>query len=252
MGESLVTATLLFFVGLVAGWIDSIAGGGGLITVPALLGIGLPPQAALGTNKFQACFGSFTATYHYTRGRVVNLNDASPGIIFTAVGAALGSWSVQQMDPALLRIVIPFLLVLIALYMFFTPQVGERETPPRVARGLFYLLFGIGLGFYDGFFGPGVGSFWAIAMVVGLGFGLTRATGYTKVMNFTSNVVSLVVFALGGHVVWTAGLTMAAGQIVGARLGSGLVIRRGARFIRPIYIGVVLVTTLKLLYDQLV
>jgi uncharacterized membrane protein YfcA len=252
MGESAATAALLFLAGLGAGWIDSIAGGGGLITVPVLLAIGLPPQAALGTNKLQACFGSFTAAHHYTHEQVVNLEDARLGILLTAIGAVLGSWSVQQIDPAVLKIVIPFLLILIALYMLFTPQVGEREVLPRIRRSAFYLVFGVGLGFYDGFFGPGVGSFWAIAMVVGLGFGLRRATGYTKVMNLTSNVVSFVVFLIGGHIVWAAGLTMAAGQIVGARIGSGLVIRRGVRFIRPIYIGVVILTTVKLLYDQLV
>ena len=252
MGDPIGTAALLFLVGLGAGCIDSIAGGGGLITIPVLLGIGLLPQEALGTNKFQASFGSFTAAHHYTHQQVVSLADARPGILMTAVGAILGTWSVQQVDAALLEVVIPFLLILIAVYMLFTPKIGEQESDARVPRLLFYTLFGVGLGFYDGFFGPGVGSFWAIALVVGLGFGLTRATGYTKVMNFTSNLVSLFLFLLGGHVIFSAGLAMAGGQIVGARVGSGLVIRRGARFIRPIYIGVVILTTLKLLYDQLI
>ena len=245
------TYLVLFLAALAAGWIDSIAGGGGLITVPVLLGIGLPPQVALGTNKFQASFGSFTAAYHYTHRQVVQLSDSAPGILFTIIGAALGTWSVQQVDPAVLGFLIPFLLIMIAVYMFFTPDLGIRTGSQRMAQPVFYLLFGILLGFYDGFFGPGVGSFWAIAFVVGLGFQLMKATGYTKVMNFTSNIVSFILFLIGGHVLFAAGLIMAAGQILGARIGSGLVLKRGARFIRPVFITVVIATTLKLIYDRM-
>lgn len=219
--------------------------------MPVLLGVGLPPQVALGTNKLQASFGSFTAAYHYTREQVVQPREARFGIACTAVGAALGTWSVQQIDPGALELAIPLLLIVIAVYMLFTPRVGETPGLPRLSRGPFYALFGTTLGFYDGFFGPGVGSFWAFALMLGLGYGLTQATGYTKIMNFTSNLLSLCVFTLGGRVVWTAGLVMAVGQIVGARIGSGLVVRRGARFIKPIYLGVVLLTTAKLLYSRL-
>jgi len=248
--DGIGTLLLLFVAAFGAGWVDSIAGGGGLITLPVLLGVGLPPQVALGTNKFQASFGSFTAAQHYTHKNIVDLADARPTIFLTAIGAALGTWSVQQLDPTLLELVIPFLLIVIALYMLFTPQVGEHEHPPRINRIVFAILFGVGLGFYDGFFGPGVGSFWAIAFVIGQGFGLTRATGYTKVMNFTSNIVSLGLFLVGGYVVFSAGLTMAAGQIAGARVGSTLVIRKGGKFIKPIYVTVVILTTLKLLVGR--
>jgi len=115
---------------------------------------------------------------------------------------------------------------------------------------VFYLIAGLTLGFYDGFFGPGVGSFWAIAFVAGLGYNLKKATGYTKVMNFTSNVVSLVIFVLGGYVIFTAGIVMAVGQVAGAKIGAGLVIKRGVRFIRPVFITIVILTTLKIIYDR--
>ncbi len=241
---------ILFLTGAVAGWIDSIAGGGGLITIPVLLGIGLPPQLALGTNKFQASFGSFTAAYYYVHKEVVDLAEAVAGIIWTLVGAAAGTIAVQHIDPGLLNLLIPILLLAIAVYMIFSPVLGEAERRPRVPRKLFYVCAGLAFGFYDGFFGPGVGSFWAIAFVTGLGFSLTRATGFTKVMNFTSNVVSFLLFFAGGNVLFTEGASMAVGQIVGARFGSALVVRRGARFIRPIFIGVVILTTLKLLYNR--
>jgi len=250
MAESVWIYVLLFFVAAVAGWIDSIAGGGGLITIPVLLGVGLPPQFALGTNKFQASFGSFTAAFYHVRRGVVPLAAARPGILFTLAGAALGTWAVQQIQPGVLDVLIPILLLGAAVYMLFSAAPGDVDRKGAVKPLLFYALTGTVLGFYDGFFGPGVGSFWAIAFVVGLGFRLTKATGFTKVMNFTSNIVSFLLFLLGGHVVFTGGIVMAGGQIVGARIGSALVLRRGAKFIRPVFIAVVLGTTLKLLYDR--
>lgn len=242
---------VLFAAGLLAGWIDAIAGGGGLVTLPVLLSIGVPPQMVLGTNKFQASFGSFTAARHYIGEGVVNLRDAWEGVLFTMLGSALGTLAVQQIDPGILNVVIPFLLLAIAVFMFLTPDLGSIQTHPRVPRMAFYGVMGSALGFYDGFFGPGVGSFWAMAFVMGLGFTLTRATGYTKVMNFTSNIVSLVVFALGGHILWLPGAVMAVGQIAGARIGSGMVVKKGVRFIRPVFIIMVILTTLKLLSDRL-
>ncbi|HSQ74101.1 MAG TPA: TSUP family transporter [Bacteroidota bacterium] len=242
---------LLFAGGMLAGWVDAIAGGGGMVTIPILLGIGVPPQMVLGTNKFQASFGSFTAAYHYIRKEVVPLDDAWAGILFTLIGSALGTIAVQQIDPGVLNVVIPFLLLAIAVLLLLTPDLGAMQTHPRLPRMLFYLTLGLGLGFYDGFFGPGVGTFWAMAFVLGLGFTLTRATGYTKVMNFTSNIVSLLVFAIGGNILWAPGAVMAVGQIIGSRLGSGMVVKRGVRFIRPVFIVMVILTTLKLLSDRL-
>jgi uncharacterized membrane protein YfcA len=242
---------LLFLTGLAAGWVDSIAGGGGLITIPVLLSAGIPPQVTLGTNKFQASFGSFTAASHYTTKGVVSLRDATPGIIYTLIGAVLGTTAVQLMHPDALGWIIPFLLLLIAMYMLFTPAAGVHERPPRLRRRWFYPLFGLALGFYDGFFGPGVGSFWAVAFVSLMGFNLLRATGYTKVMNFTSNIVSFIVFLIGGNVLAGPALSMAAGQILGARLGAGMVVRKGVKLIRPIFLAIVLLTTLKLLYGKI-
>ncbi len=250
MHNSFLFYPILFLAGLFAGLVDSIAGGGGLITLPVLLGLGFPPQVALATNKFQASFGSFTASYYYVRGNVVSLHDAFPGILFTLIGAALGTWVIQQIDNRVLASAIPVALLVIAVYMLFTPSVGRIESRAKISPIMFYAVTGSALGFYDGFFGPGVGSFWAIALVTGLGFDLTRATGYTKVMNFTSNIVSFFIFLAGGLVWFTAGIAMAVGQILGARIGAGLVIQKGVRFIRPVFITMVILTTIKLLYDR--
>ena len=241
---------VLTATGLAAGFVDSIAGGGGLITVPVLLNLGLPPPVALGTNKLQATFGSGSATYGYGRAGLIAWSQCSAGVVFSLAGAVLGTLTVQRLDPGLLRRLIPWLLVAVAIYALVQPRFGEAGSPPRLGRVLFFLLVGSALGFYDGFFGPGTGSFWAVAFVVGLGFNLTRATAHTKLMNFASNVGSLAVFLLGGQVVWTYGLAMGLGQCVGARLGARVVVRRGARFIRPIFIAVVLAITGRLLHQQ--
>ena len=241
---------ILFLTGVVAGWVDSIAGGGGIITVPVLLNLGLPPAVALGTNKLQASFGSGSATWHYAEAGLINIRESLTGVLWTAGGAAAGSATVQQIHPDFLRATIPVFLIAIAGYFLFRPQLGEVATAPRMKTGVFHLLFGLGIGFYDGFFGPGTGSFWAMAYVLVLGFQLTRATAHTKLMNFTSNIVSLAAFAIGGQINILAGITMGAGQLLGARLGARMVIRRGTKFIRPIFIGVAIAITVRLWFTR--
>jgi uncharacterized protein len=250
MHLSPVMLPLLFLTGAVAGLIDAIAGGGGLITIPVLLGMGLPPQAALGTNKLQASFGSCSAMFHFVKAGTVNLREALSGIIWTAVGAILGSYTVQQIDPGFLKRFIPFLLLMILCYTIFSPKLGAEEVHPRMKKGVFFVCFGLLLGFYDGFLGPGTGSFWVISIMLGLGFEMRKATGYTKVFNFVSNIVSLVIFIAGGHVVFLAGLLMGVGQACGARIGAKLVINKGTGFIRPVFICSVLAVTAKLFYDN--
>jgi uncharacterized membrane protein YfcA len=242
---------LLFGTGLVAGFVDSIAGGGGLITLPVLLNFGLGPQAALGTNKLQATFGSGSAAWHYAAAGTVPLRDCARGFGFSLLGAALGALVVQRVDPSLLKRAIPMLLIIVAVYTVLKPQLGERDLHPRMSRAWFDVIFGLLIGFYDGFFGPGTGTFWTMAFMLCLGFNMTRATGYTKVMNFASNLSSLLFFLLAGEVYFVAGLTMGVGQLLGARVGSRMVIARGTKFIRPIFIAAVLAITGKLLWDDL-
>ena len=239
---------LLFVVGLVAGAVDAVAGGGGLITVPALLNLGLPVPLALGTNKFQSSFGSVSASWHFVRRGAVDLRACRLGILMTLVGALLGAFTVQQIDAGLLRRVVPWLLAAILLYTLLRPAVGAHDGPPKVRATPFFVSFGLSLGFYDGFFGPGTGSFWAISLVLLLGQNFTRATATAKVMNATSNLAALALFAAAGLIHLGAGLTMAAGQVVGGRLGAGLVVTRGARFIRPVFLTMVTITLARLLW----
>lgn len=240
----------LFIAGLIAGTVDSIAGGGGLITLPVLLGVGIPPHMALGTNKFQSSFGSLTASAYYVHKGGVNLRTAVTGIIFTLLGTVAGAWFVQQIHGDILNNIIPILLAAIIIYSLIKPDLGEVTGEPRLKENTFYFIFGLLFGFYDGFFGPGVGSFWAFAFVAFLGYDLQKATGYTKVMNFTSNIISVVIFAIGGNILYTAGIVMAAGQIIGARIGSGLVVKRGAKFVKPVFLTIVIATMIKLIYSS--
>jgi uncharacterized membrane protein YfcA len=240
---------LVFLAALAAGFVDSIAGGGGLITIPVLLSVGLDPQTALGTNKLQASFGSGSATWHYAQAGTVDLRDCVRGFFITLVAAALGAIAVQQVQPDFLRKAIPVLLVAVAFYMVMKPRVGESDLHPRMPRPAFDAVFGLLIGFYDGFFGPGTGTFWAMAYMLWLGFNMTKATGHTKVMNFASNLSALAFFALGGKVVFLIGVIMGAGQLLGARLGARMVITRGTRFIRPVFLTVVFSLIMKLLFD---
>lgn len=248
---SLAAHLAVLLAGALAGFVDSIAGGGGLITVPALLAVGLPPHLALGTNKLASSMGVLTALSRYRGGGLVRLRDWIPAIICTASGAAAGTLLIQRLDPGFLTWLIPVLLVVILTYTLASPNLGSQATAARVDRRVVQVLGGLVLGFHDGFFGPGTGAFWALVLVTLAGLDLRRATGATKVMNATSNVTALVFFLLGGKVVLSLGLAMGAGQVVGAILGSRQVMHRTPRFVRWFLVGSVALTTIKLVVEQL-
>lgn len=241
-------ALLLFATGAAAGFVDSIAGGGGLVALPVLLSCGVPPQVALGTNKLQGSFGTCSAAITFIRGGMVDLKRAVTGILATFTGAATGAWTIQHMQAGFLNKLIPLLLICVFFYTIFSPGVGDQDHEPKVSEPAAFLLLGLALGFYDGFFGPGTGSFWTTGLILLLGFNMTRAAGYTRVMNFTSNIVALSVFIAMGNVIWSVGLIMAGGQIIGARLGSGLAMKNGAKLIRPLFATVVFITTCRLIW----
>jgi hypothetical protein len=239
---------LLVLTGLAAGVVDSIAGGGGLIALPMLLSLGVPPTIALGTNKLQSLCGTTSATRHYVRSGAVDLASCRLGIVMTLLGALLGTWTVQRLNSDILVRLIPWLLAAVLLYVILRPGIGQQTRPARMPTTAFYLMAGPALGFWDGFFGPATGSFWTLSFVLLLGYDFVKATGHTKVMNMTSNVAAVALFMIGGHIYFAAGLTMAAGQVFGARIGAGLVVKKGARFVRPIFLIVVALTTVRLLY----
>lgn len=240
---------LLFCAGLVAGVVDAIAGGGGLITLPALLGAGLPAPLALGTNKLGSVFGTASATWSFARRGAVDLRECAAGAAWTGVGAVAGAFTVRRIDPDLLARGIPWLLAVLVVYMMVRPQLGDKDLHHRMERPAFYALFGLALGFYDGFFGPGVGSFWTIAFITVLGHNFVRAAAHTKVMNLASNAAALAFFAAAGSVLLLPGLALGAGQLLGARLGAHLALTRGARFVRPIFLLMASLTVARLVHQ---
>lgn len=239
---------LLFIAAIGAGFIDAIAGGGGLITVPALLAAGVTPVAAIATNKVQSSFGTAAATLTYWRKGRIDFALLKWPLIATAVGAALGAATVSFVDTTWLMVLLPVLLAAIALYFLVGPKASNEDVHARMTPFAFGAVAG-GIGFYDGFFGPGTGSFFALALVGLLGMGLTRATAHTKALNLASNLVSVAVFAVGGHVLWLVGLMMAGGQVIGAWLGSHAAMRFGPRIIRPLLVVICLAMVAKLLSD---
>jgi uncharacterized membrane protein YfcA len=243
--------TLLFVAGLSAGFVDAVAGGGGLITVPVLMWVGLPPQMVLGTNKMQACCGTLLAVVRYAKAGLVAWADVRLTVLVTFLFSLLGTYGVTQVSNDVLKKLVPWLLLVIAVYALLTPRFGQVLGKARLRPAVFALLAGSALGFYDGFFGPGTGAFWTLACISLLGLELTRATAYTKVVNLTSNVASLLVFLRADCVRFDVAAIMIAGQLIGARLGSGLVMKHGAPFVRVVFLTVVFALIIKLLADQL-
>ena len=241
---------LLFAVAFVAAFIDAIAGGGGLITIPALLMAGMPPAMALGTNKLQAFGGSLSASLYFLRKKAVNLREFGFILFMIFIGSVIGTLLIQSIDSSLVKKGLPFLILAIGLYFLFTPQLGENDKKQRLSYPIFALSLGITLGFYDGFFGPGTGSLMNLACVLLLGFNLTKATAHAKVMNLTSNIASVIFFLIGGHIVWTVGFVMMAGSLIGANLGAKMVMSKGKRLIRPMVVAMSFIMTVKMAYDQ--
>jgi uncharacterized protein len=183
---------------LVAGFIDTIAGGGGLLTLPVLLSVGLNPAQAQATNKLQSIFGTASSSLNFIREKWVVLSQVWLIILCTFSGAAVGATLVQLIDSDFLIKIVPFFLLAVAVYFMVAPKVGDQDAHQRISRPLFALSAGAAIGFHDGFFGPG--SFFVIAFVWLLGFNLIKATAHTKVMNLASNADSVVFFALGGNI----------------------------------------------------
>ncbi|WP_163555229.1 TSUP family transporter [Helicobacter suis] len=242
---------LSFIIAFCAGLVDSIAGGGGLITVPSLLALAIPPHMALATNKLQSSFGSFMATFNFFLKGLVSFKELALGVLCIGIGAGAGSLLILHLKADILRVLIPIFLSAIFIYTLLAPKVGQEDRHARLKPPLFYSIFGFGIGFYDGFFGPGTGSFLTFSMVALLGLNMKKAVVHTKVLNFTANFVSLFVFLLGGHVIWSIGLLMGLGQMLGAWVGSNLVVSKEIKFIRKVFLCVVGATILKLIWDLL-
>lgn len=248
-GLELDIVALLALVAVAAGFVDAIAGGGGMITVPALMLAGLDPVTAVATNKLQGTFGVAVATHRFARAGMIDWRGAAPLAAVAGVAAVVGALAVKVLPVSLVAAAMPILLIAIAVYFALSRKVRDEDARARIGRLAFTVAIVAPVGFYDGLLGPGAGSFYMLGFVTLLGFGVVRATAHTKLLNFASNLGGLALFAATGAVLWPLGLAMAAGQLVGARLGAGMALRHGARLIRPLIVAVCCLMALRLLLD---
>lgn len=247
MSFDLTILVALGFVGLLAGFVDAIAGGGGLIALPVLLSVGIPPVTAFGTNKLQSVVGTAIAAFTYWRKGFVSLQLLALAIPLTFIGSFLGALAVKSLDTTVLQYAVPVALIAVALYFAFAPKLTDEDSQARLSTVIFVPVMGFAIGFYDGILGPGTGSFLTLGFVTLFGLGVTRAAGHTKVLNLTSNIGALALFIPSGNVVLPVALAMIVGQIVGGYLGALTGIRFGARLIRPLVVVVSIALAVKLL-----
>jgi uncharacterized protein len=238
---------VLAAVGLLAGFVDAIAGGGGLISLPVLLSVGMPPVGALATNKAQGAVGTVIAASTYWRKGLVQLRPMLPAVLATYAGSLVGAFTVQRIDTSRLAVAVPVALVSIAAYFLFAPRLTDADRHARLSYARFVPVMGLVVGFYDGVFGPGTGSFLTMGFVMLFGLGMTRAAAHTKVLNLISNLAALTLFVPSGNVVWPAAIAMMAGQVAGGYLGAKTGIRFGARLIRPLVVVVSVILAARLL-----
>ena len=243
------TVLFLAAAAFLAGFVDSIAGGGGLIAMPALLLAGFSPVEALGTNKLQGLFGTASATYSYASRGLVDVRTQWRWAIIAFAGAIAGALLAAVIPADALRLALPVLLIAIAAYFALKPNMDDIDRAQRVTPLVFGATVVPLIGFYDGLFGPGTGSFLMLAFVSLAGYGVLRATAHTKLINFASNLGGFVAFAAIGVVAWKVGIVMGVAQFLGARLGAALAMKTGARLIKPLLILVCVALAIRLLFD---
>ena len=237
---------ILFFVAFIASLIDSIAGGGGLLTTPSMLILGISPLNVLATNKFQSCFGTFTSTYNYYKNGLLTEKKKSMYFCLSFIGSSIGTLLVSRIPNETLESVIPVLLISAAL--FFITNKGPSEVKQNYKLLVVFNLLVFAIGFYDGFFGPGTGSFFVLSFIVVKGVNIMRATAVTKLLNFASNFAAFIIFAFQGYVIWLLGLIMAIAQIAGAYTGSKFAIKNGEKVVRPVLVIVSLLLSARILF----
>ncbi len=244
---------LLSAAAFLAGLIDAVVGGGGLIQIPALFSV-LPnaaPASLLGTSKLAGIFGTSAAAFNFARRVRLAWSTAAPAALAAFALAFVGAYTVTRIPPDFIRKMLPFVLLAVAIYTYKRKDFGSIHAPLHAGRReqVFAVLVGAGIGFYDGFFGPGTGSFLVFLFVRFFGFDFLGASAVAKVVNVACNFAALLWFGYSGHLLWQVGLTMALFNILGSLIGSRLAIRHGSGFVRKIFLLVVSVLIVKSGYD---
>lgn len=245
------TIIFLCIAGFISAFVDSIAGGGGLISVPAYILSGLSPAYVLGTNKFSASFSSGASSFKFIKSGRINFKLIKYLLPFTFIGAAIGVKTVLSINEDILNVLVIIMVLFIGIYSLFSKSLGVENrfkgiNKKNITSGILLAFF---LGFYDGFFGPGTGSFLIFGMIKIFGFDFVNSAGNARLMNFASNIISLILFAVSGKIYYAYGLPVAVFMILGARFGTKVALKRGTRIIKPIFITMSLALAFKLLMN---
>ncbi len=247
---SMEVLSFLFVAACIAGFLDTLAGGGGLISLPALILSGIPPIAALATNKLQGATGTATATFVMLRKRKVSWGNVKFLMLFAFIGSLVGTIIIQCIDAGILRGLIPLVLLFIVVYFLFSPGSLSTRSTPKISRSNYQKFVVPVIGCYDGMFGPGTGSFFALSGVSLRGYGLIEATAIAKTLNFSTNFAALSIFLLAGKVVWSAGIVMMLGQFIGAWGGSHCLFTIDPKYLRIVVVVMCLVMLIKYLFSM--
>ena len=239
----------LALAGFFAAFIDAIAGGGGLISMPAYLMAGVSPHLSLGTNKFSSTMGAFTSSYNFAKSGLVNFKLIKILAPFTLVGSILGVKTVLLLDESFLNVLVLVLILAIGLYTIFSKNIGADDNFHGLNKKNLTLgiIFAFCLGFYDGFFGPGTGSFLVFGIIKIFKFDFLHSTANTKCLNFISNIAALITFALNNSINYKLGFVVAIFMVFGAKLGTKVAINKGSKIIKPIFITMSLAVAIKML-----
>lgn len=252
---NMTVPSLIFmcFAGFIAAFVDSIAGGGGLISVPAYMLIGLPPTMVNGTNKFSATSASFTSSIKFIQSKKADFKILKFALPFTVIGAIAGAGTALSIPESFLKTTISTMIVFIGIYTYFSKKLGVEEnfTGYTTINIIFTCTLALFIGFYDGFFGPGTGTFLIFGLIAIYGFDFTKASGNARIMNFTSNIVALIVYAINGKILYAYGIPVAIFSIIGAKFGTQFALKNGAKFIKPIFIIISLLTASKMIIEML-
>lgn len=239
----------LFLIGFIANFVDAIAGGGGLISIPALMMTGLPIINVFATNKLQSTCGTLLATYKYYKNGLIKLNTIWRGLLFGLIGSIFGALLVNYISNSFMQKIVPFLLLFVFIFNLLNKKLGVEPQKKKIDEIKFFALFGFILGFYDAFFGPATGNLWIISIVYFLGYTFLDASGYAKMLNLKSNLFSLIIFLFLGKVNFHYGIIMLFGSIIGGFLGAKFVIKYGSNLIRPFFLTIVFINLLVLFWQ---
>lgn len=247
----MLTILFLCLGGFLAAFVDSIAGGGGLISMPVLLMSGLPAHLALGTNKFAGAFGCFSSAYKYSKSGKTNIELLKKLIPFTILGCLLGVKCVLSISENILNILVFLMILIVALYTYLKKDLGKEDkfenlSNENIKKGI---IMAFALGFYDGFFGPGTGTFLTFAFIKIYGFDFLHASANTKILNFTSNFTALILFMFSGQILYKTAIFYAISMVLGGYIGAKVAINKGSQLIKPIFLFMAVAVAIKLLYQ---